>query len=508
MTAVDSEINLLLTGDVSDTRGSVYYKTVILPLATAPPAAKLDINSNLLLQSLALNKYYKTSSANPSGIHPVFADFVAKVEAQKAKAVATKLNPASFPSLVDITGINPTPAGTPLLITGALQAIFNTGNAGWSATFDNWFPTIPAGTPKQPALNFDIDIAKFINDIKSFHYESDSSKFDYFPLTDALNKAISPMANSSNTLQSNEVNMIAQCVMNGDANECYKHLGNIVTANGSAPQLQAAVDSISPKILIGALDRLGFKIKTLNGMTAIQDYNSWVRRAEKNGLDPILVGKLRNRTDLLSQLVNMMVNRARTEALMEPEQEVVYERPKATEELQFGLTGFYPVTHYQMAQTRLSPVEELQKARKMIRDLQAAAGLHKLRNMNGYVMQFGGEPDYQSGGDGTNVYKNLFESLYKQVKAVTGRDIDDQPRKIIDDAIKNLDKYDAELRRFLKDLGIVSTVANIFANTPQGPVTQSMLHAAVTKYKACLAKYAIRQGNILGVADQLCGGAV
>jgi DNA-binding ferritin-like protein len=506
----DSEINLLLTGDANDSRGIFYFKTVIqpnTPTAPAAPVSKLTIDTQPLLQFIALNKYYADyKGTDPDNINPVFVDFILKVIETKAAMATQPFNAANFPTLIP-GGAVVLGAAMSLLQPGGTQ-IGNAGTPiGWINNVDNWFPDVPMAMARRAATSFNIDPVKFLNDLKKFHFNMNDDAHDYFPLTQALNATFKAQAQPTN-LVAEEVNMIAQCVTNGDATKCHQYLDSLTAGGATEASLQAAVNKISPKILIGALDTLGFKIKTLNGLTAIQDYHSWVKRAGARGVPPATIAVLQNQSSLLAKLINMMVTRARSETLLETDQQPTYAGPTPTATVQYGLTGFYPMTHYQITQKHMSPAEELKSARKMIRDLQAAAGLHKLRNVDGFVMQFGGEPEYQSGGAGTDVYKNLFESLYRQVKAATGREVDDKTRGIISDAITNLEKYDTELRRFLKDLGIVSVVSNIFTNTPQGPITQGMLHAAVTKYKACLSKYAIRQGNILGVADQLCSGAV
>lgn len=511
---LDQALNALLTTDKDDSRGSMYFKTVILPIGSAP-GQKIKIDDHPLLQFLAYNKYYKGyNGSDPDGINPAFANFVDnfknKARGKQYDATETK----QFETVIiqsNAAGINATAQNKiDLVLKDGTSSLFATstntqGNVDWATNIDNWFPDVPAA--KSTAKSFEVDSLKFLSTLRNMRLSSTNDGHDYFPLTSQLNETFKANA-APTTLISDEVDMIAQCVTNGDATTCHTYLYSLAKSGASEADLQKAINKISPKILIGALDTLGFKIKTMNGLTAIQDYYSWVKRAAARGITPPLLTELQNQTSLLAKLINMMVNRARTETLLEQEQQPTYTPVTPVGEVEFGLTGFYPVTHYQLAQKRMSPAEELQAAKRMIRDLQAASGLHRLRNMNGYIMQFGGEPDYQSGGDGVSVYTNLFESLYKQVKAATGRDVDEKTRGIISDAIANLEKYDIELRRFLKDLGIVSVVSNIFANTPQGNISQGMLHAAVTKYKACLAKYAIRQGNILGVADQLCNGAV
>lgn len=488
--ASPQEINKLLTGDENDNRGIMYYNTVISPIDSVP-TKKLEIASQPLMQFLAYNKYYKKYIGNdPNGINDEFIDFISTV---KDKFL-------DFSGAVKVTDL--------AVIAKLLKAAGVDYNVNPDA--EKWFPDFggkQVSASFKSKKSFDVDPIKFLDDLKRGSLSVDDGH-SYFDFTQAMNDAASKAKiPSPDVMNVNEAEMIAKCIINGDVKSCNDHLKTIATDGITDAKIQEAVNKISPKALLGALTTLGFKSKSYNGMTYIQDYDEWIRKVGKFGIDAETISKLQSRNDPLARLVRQMVVRARSEILTEkptvPSVQIV-----AKPESAFGLTGFYPMSAYAVSHKYKTPVEELRTAQKTIRDLQTVAGMHKLRNMDGYFLQFGGEPDYQSGGGGESIYTKLFETLYKQVKAKTGRDIDDKTKEIINSAIENLGKYDNELRRFLKDLGMFSVVSNMFADTPQGTITQGMLHAAIAKYKSCIAKYAARQSNILGVADQLCNGAI
>ena len=371
---------------------------------------------------------------------------------------------------------------------------------------------------------FKLNVNKILKDKGEFMGDS----YDYFVKEKELhNKYKETEDKAMGTLKYDDL-LTNKCVI-GTHIECNDALNKIFEdcdksgfANKDLPQVIEYVrTNIRPSLLIAMFEKLQI-VYDNNGRRELRTFEKWVSRITGRILNP---GNRAAITDDATSCPHKFI-RAGMELLsanpklLNPTLGVKgypidtiapSSKPQWGTIYEFTPRGVFGVKRNKFSS--LDPGKEVNNATLALRALMGSAGMFDMAQQGGLPLlqyggsfnQMGGDPDEKS--PAAEIFDGLFTTLYDQIRLTGDREVEQGVKDKVNKAIMSLSHYDKELRKFLKDLGMFREIANMFKGTPQGSLTEGVIHKAVAKYKNCLEKQSNRERVILNVAQQMCDGA-